>query len=609
MNTNYLKWLYKYIVCWLFWMAVSRLMFGVYNVINHQHISLYDFLKSFLFGSYMDLSIVGYILIFILFALITYQINLKNIITKIIKFYTYLLIILFSFICSVDTVIYKEWGYKLDATPLFYLNKAGEASAFISFRNLMVTMSLFIFLIGLGIYLFKRIIFRNIHLITSSKLNALITLLIIPILIIPIRGGIGLAPMNLSKVYFSKNIFADHLAVNTVWNVIYSITEKDDLKSKFDFMPETKAENLMASLFPSANGLRDTFLNSTHPNVLFIILESFTAKAIDFKLNGIEVTPNLNMWCRNELYFSNMFASADRTDEGLVALYSGFPSQPKSSIMNYPNKCSQLPSLITPFKSKNYNTKFFYGGDISFANMESYLLLLGIDTIIDKTGFSKESYNAKWGVHDHILFNRVLNQVEKAKDPFFYSMISLSSHPPYDVPVPAKFKGLDEESMFLNAMNYTDNSLGLLVDNLRKSPKWKNLLIIITADHGARYPLNSEYYEPSRFKIPMLWMGGAVKKSINYNKICSQTDFCKTLLNQTGNSSSNFIFSHDLFVKERIPYAWYAFNNGFTFISENGYITYNNDGNTIISKTDSSSLSLEKSKAILQVVTNKFYNY
>jgi len=433
--------------------------------------------------------------------------------------------------------------------------------------------------------------------------------LLIPLMIIPIRGGIGLAPMNLSKVYFSSNLFSNHLAVNTIWNILFSLTEEKDLKSKYEFMPDKEAKRIVADIFKDSIDSSEMLLNTQNPNILFIILESFTGKIIDYKLNNIEVTPNLNKWSKEEIYFSNMYASADRTDEGLVAWFSGFPSQPKSAIMNYPDKCSHLPSIIKAFKNKNYTSKFLYGGDISFANMSSYLLLMGIDSLIDKQSFPKDNYNAKWGVHDHILFEKLYSEVNKAKAPYFYSALSLSSHPPYDIPVKSIFEGKDEETMFLNTMHYTDESLGLLIDKLRKSDKWKDLLVIITADHGARFPLNSETWEPSRFKIPMIWMGGAVNKKLNYSKICSQTDFSKTILNQTGNTGSEFIFANNILSKTTTNLAWYAFNNGFTYITDKGMVSYSNDSNSVISKSDSTEQSLKNGKAILQVVTDKFYNY
>ncbi|HMG16012.1 MAG TPA: hypothetical protein VK590_11230, partial [Saprospiraceae bacterium] len=306
-----IKWIGKYLISWIIWMLLSRLVFGLYNLIYHQHISTGDFFKSFLYGSYMDLSIVGYLFVLILLLLCLFHFTRYQLFLKTIKWFTIIILIVFSFLNATDSVLYKEWGYKLDATPLFYINKAGEALNFISLINMFSAIAIFTLLMAFGIYLFNKISLKNISSIKSYYVNGLISFLLIPLMIIPIRGGIGLAPMNLSKVYFSNNIFSNHMAVNTVWNILYSITEASDLKSKFDLMPDKEASGIVAQIFKDSDDSTEMILTTKNPNILFIILESFTGKVIDYKLNGIEVTPNLNKWSKEELYFSNMYASAD----------------------------------------------------------------------------------------------------------------------------------------------------------------------------------------------------------------------------------------------------------------------------------------------------------
>lgn len=607
MFSDYIKFLSKYSLSWILWLSFCRFIFGVYNILFKQSISFIEFIKALYYGIYMDLSIIGYLMLFVLILFMLYHFLKWKSIIKLLKIYTIIIICIFSLISAIDTIIYKDWGYKLDATPLFYLKKAGEVSSFISLGNFLSFLIILLILILSGFKLFSIFCFNRISII-PNWISGTISLFLIPLMIIPIRGGIGLAPINLSSVYFSSNLFANHLAVNTIWNVIYSITEKDELKSKFDFMPDVKAQALLSDVY-NQNDSTIRVLNNKRPNVLFIILESFTGKVIDYKLQDKEVTPNLNRWCREELYFSEMYASADRTDEGLVALFSGFPSQPKSAIMNYPDKCRHLPSILTPFKQANYSTQFFYGGDLEFANMSSYLLLMKVDSLTDKRSFPQKTYNAKWGVHDHILFNYLYSKIMTAKSPFFFSTLSLSSHPPYDIPVDPTFKGNDESTKFLNTMHYTDDALGKIIRNLKSSPVWNDLLVIITADHGAREPNNSEYHTPQRFKVPMIWMGGALKNRIVLSDICSQTDFSRTLLNQFGFNAGSFIFSNNILSNRNKNVAWYAFNNGFTFISKSGYITYSNDNQSIVSRTDTSQLTILRGKAILQLVTKKFTEY
>ena len=608
MFSEFVRWFLKYFIGWLLWMTFSRIIFGVYNVIYAQHISFKDFIGACYHGIYMDLSMAGYVVLIPLILASVYEFTGAKTISIINRYYSFFVLILFSFINAADTVIYKNWGYKLDATPLFYLKKAGEVSAFISLTNLISFIIIFSVLVLIGLWGYKKL-HLNLSEYSRTKLSGIVAIVLIPVMILPIRGGFGLVPINLSAVYFSQSLFANHMAVNTVWNSIYSLTEKDKLNSKFEFMPASESAALVAALYNENNDSTTHILNTKKPNILFIILESFTGKIIDYNYQGQEVTPNLNKLSKEETYFSNMYASADRTDEGLVALFSGFPSQPKSAIMNYPDKCRKLPSILSPFKQSGYSTRFYYGGDVDFANMGSYLLLMKMDSLIDKKSFPKESYNAKWGVHDHVLFEKLYKDVTQAKAPFFYSCISLSSHPPFDIPVKPLYKGSDELTLFLNTMHYTDDALGKLINNLKRTSIWNDLLVIITADHGAREPMNSEYQVPGRFKVPMIWMGGAINNRVNYKAICSQTDLSKTLLKQLDYPTTSFYFANNLYTNSRKEFAWYAFNNGFTYLSPQGQVIYSNDSKSVISRTDTSQISLKNGQAILQEVTKRFYEY
>jgi len=64
--------------------------------------------------------------------------------------------------------------------------------------------------------------------------------------------------------------------------------------------------------------------------------------------------------------------------------------------------------------------------------------------------------NSKWGVADQYVFERLLQECDTARAPFFKVALTLSSHEPFDVPMKTVFQGADENSMFLNASHYTD---------------------------------------------------------------------------------------------------------------------------------------------------------
>src|SRR5699024_9794598 len=146
----------------------------------------------------------------------------------------------------------------------------------------------------------------------------------------------------------------------------------------------------------------------------------------------------------------------------------------------------------------------------------------------------------------------------------------LSSHEPFKVP----YSRL--EHPYLNSVAFTDSCLGDFVDKIKKTPAWDDLLIMFVSDHGYPYPDTVKMYEPRRYHIPCLWIGGAVKAPVVIKKYINQTDLVATLLGQLEIEKEDFTFSRDLFSPNYPEFAFYTFNNGFAFIDSSGVSVYDN---------------------------------
>jgi phosphoglycerol transferase MdoB-like AlkP superfamily enzyme len=202
-------------------------------------------------------------------------------------------------------------------------------------------------------------------------------LLFLGSLIIPIRGGFQLAPLNQSSVYFSRNNFANHAAINASWNFLHSVVSKGTLNSNpYQYLSPQRAKAITDSLYSHAAASEAVivFPSATPVNIIVIIWESFTEKAIHFSIENKEVTPQFNRLKQHGIYFSNVYASGDRTNKGLPAILSGYPAMPNTTIIHSPGRSEKLPVLSQLYKENGYSTPFFYGGEPEFANIKSYLL-------------------------------------------------------------------------------------------------------------------------------------------------------------------------------------------------------------------------------------------
>ena len=136
------------------------------------------------------------------------------------------------------------------------------------------------------------------------------------------------------------------------------------------------------------------------------------------------------------------------------------------------------------------------------------------------------------------------------------------------------FKGKDVLNMFKNSVYYTDMSLGNFLDKAKTTEWWKNTLIILLADHCRRNSENVPVYSEEIFRIPMLWLGGALAvKNIEISKYGNQFDLPLTLANQI-NIKSSFPFSKDLLSENSSSFSFYTYNEGFGFITDTAAAIY-----------------------------------
>nr|WP_262904732.1 LTA synthase family protein [Hymenobacter lucidus] len=354
-------------------------------------------------------------------------------------------------------------------------------------------------------------------------------------------------------------------------------------------MPDSVAARTVRQLYAPATARPDTtrLLRTTRPNVLFIILESFTGKFVASTGGEAGVTPNLDSVARTGVLFNNIYAAGDRSQKGLVALLSGYPSQPTTSIIKYPRKTELLPHLCRSLEQAGYRSHYYYGGELAFANMKSYLVAGGYDQFTERADFPRSQQNSKWGAHDHVLFDRILGDLKSQPAPFFVTAFTLSSHEPFEIPIPRKFKGTDETALFRNSVYYTDWALGRFLRMARRQPWWDNTLVVLVADHGHTLPGNDPNESPNKFRIPLVLTGGALRPEVRgrvISQVGSQTDIAATLLRQLGLPASAYTWSHDLLQPLRQPFAFYCFSDGFGLVTRGGTVSYDNVPRRIITQ-------------------------
>ncbi|MBR3496704.1 MAG: sulfatase-like hydrolase/transferase [Prevotella sp.] len=498
-----------------------------------------------------------------------------------------------------DTSLYPFWGFKLDASCLQYLSTPTEAMASVSAGYMVVR---FVVWVLAAFIIYKG--YPQFRLRPASKklLRTLFYLLLLPVVIIGIRGGMHESTTNIGQVYFSQNQFLNHSAVNPVFSFLSSLEKTASDIPEYHFMEEPERAALMRDIYPTVSEQPDTLLRTSRPDIVIILLESCGGIFTDDIGGRKDIMPRFNKLVDEGVYFSNFYANSYRTDRGTLCTWSGYPSFPRSSVMKMPAKTRFLPGIAKSLLKEGYHTSYIYGGDINFTNMRSYLVTIGFDQFCWMKDYTMEQQRtSKWGVRDDITFATLYDQITAPKANGTHRLIgysTLSSHEPWDVPT----HRLSEE--IPNAFNYLDECLGNFIDKMRQTPQWDNLLVVLLPDHGYSYFGVDETHE-LHDHVPMLWLGGALRGPRRVEQFCNQTDLPATLLGQLGLPHDDYLFSRDVMSRNyTYPFAVHTYNNGITMKDSTGFAVYDLNVNRIIvdKSTDSRHL-IRRGMAILQTAS------
>lgn len=576
-------------------------------------------------GLPLDLSMAGYLSVIPGFLSIAVVWLKRDLVKPIMNIYFIIASLFITCSFLLNASLYPYWKYPLDSTPLFYFfTSPADAIASVSIWQVILSIVILIVLtIGVWFTLRMRGEKRQQYSRYAygyggsgrGKRNrfddfdrhrgrtSLVLLLLTGLLFLPIRGGITVSTMNTGQAYYSQNAYLNHSAVNPLFSLLESITHQEDFASQYRFMKDKEADKIFATMTSTSDENTYPLLNEATfkkgtPDILIVIMESFASDIMPSMGSYKDVAVCLDSIAQQSILFTRFYANSFRTDRGMVSILSGYPAQPTTSIMRYPRKTSQLPSIARNLaKYKNYKTTYYYGGDADFCNMRSYLVSQGYQHIISDANFPIEDKLSKWGVPDHIVAAKMMEDIkaqQNEKRPMLRILQTSSSHEPFEVP----YHRLKDKR--LNAFAYTDSVMGAIVREYRKLPRWKNTLIVFVPDHVGGYKENLNDHDRSRYQIPLILAGGAISRPMKVGIIGSQHDIAATLLGQLGVEHREFTFSKNMMSDATPKFAFFAVNDAFGIVSEENSLIYDNRAKRIVYDKGEKGFNLKRGQAYLQ---------
>lgn len=278
----------------------------------------------------------------------------------------------------------------------------------------------------------------------------------------------------------------------------YTLTaqENEQLNTWFADKQENLPPNQYAGLFKG-------------DNLLVIQVESLENSVINQKVNGQEITPNLNRLLNNSLYFSNYYEevyNGNSSDAELMTNTSVYPARKGATFFRFPqNTYNSMPKLL---QSQGYNTQAIHADKGALWNWQAALKGIGFQKTTDASYFNQDE-QIGLGVSDGSYLKQVVPLINEEKQPFYTFMVTLSSHSPFDLPKQFQTLNLDEElnqtklGGYFQSIHYTDEQLGTFLKTLDEKGILENTTIAIYGDHTGVH----KYYntEVQAIKNPESW--------------------------------------------------------------------------------------------------------
>lgn len=241
-------------------------------------------------------------------------------------------------------------------------------------------------------------------------------------------------------------------------------------------------------------------------NVIFIQVESLEAFVLDQKINGQEITPNLNKLINDGIYFDNIneeVKCGNSSDADLMYTTSVLPATKGCTFYRYSDvKLNSLPKML---EDEGYQTEYHQAISATFWNYKQALTnMIGIQKF-----YGINDYDIDEKIGFTIADESFLKQTEQMiKDnnknhKFYAHVVCNSSHMPFDIQEKYRALNLPKDMKnnymgdYIQSIHYVDQSIGSFIKKLDQDGILDQTIIVIAGDHTGIH----KYYEDKIKKL------------------------------------------------------------------------------------------------------------
>ncbi|MFA6486437.1 MAG: LTA synthase family protein [Candidatus Magasanikbacteria bacterium] len=296
-------------------------------------------------------------------------------------------------------------------------------------------------------------------------------------------------------------------------------------------------------------------------NLIIVQVESLENAVIETKINGQEITPRLNQFAKDGRYFSNYYSpvgAGTTADAEFAMLNSLYPLFDTVAFIEYAyNHYEALPKLLA---SSGYHTYSFHGDVSSFWNRANMYPGLGYEQWFDRHDFDIKRKVGPYDLADSDFFEQMIPKLQSLPAPFMATLITLSSHTPFDLPDDLETLVLSNnpkldwlQQHYLQSVHYVDSAIGDFIDRLILAGLYDKSIIVIVGDHGSFTNIGEAmgvrksvlpYWQ--KMQAPMIVLAPGLDLQGVDDRPAGNIDVFPTLANLLGVTPKGKIFGRDL---------------------------------------------------------------
>lgn len=505
----------------------QRLIFLLFNLDYFANSGIIDISLAFLHGIRFDISSIILLNIpFLLVCLVPYGSgSQKSIFTK----WLFLTINIPAILLNTIDIEYFKFQGKRTGADLFELFLLGEdmqntlPQMAKDFWTVILFASICSALLVMAFAYIERKTKENQTTFTLRSWS--FTLLLAPVFFVGARGAIGLKPLRITNAASAVEPMLAPLVLNTPFTIIKTFG-KQGIDIKFE-MPLAEAKMHF-------NRFKTGDQPSTKKNVMIIILESFSAEYSQLLSGKPGYTPFLDSLMLESMYFTNAYANAKKSMDGIPAVTSSIPALMPVSFITSPYAANQVTSVAGLLKSNGYSSAFFHGGNNGTMGFDNFSKNSGYDNYFGRKEYGSSDYDGNWGVFDEPFYRFVINKCDQTPEPFVGTVFSLSSHHPYSIPDELKNKFPKGSLPIHESIGYADYALRIFFNEASKTKWYQNTLFVITADHTGPAETPAFGNRHGAFRIPLFYFNPDKSLQGASDRTTQQADILPTIMDLIG---------------------------------------------------------------------------